>query len=174
MSVGGDKPFGLNDVKVTDSSGSTQADLPTARVLGFKPVFTTNELRGDDQLVAVASRLSHAEWELESGGLDLDALAVITGWTVTSSGTSPNQVDELQFDGGDCNPWFKVYGKALGDVCTDDLHVLLPKCKLQDLDGRLEDGEFFLTKCTGVAVDNGSDGVFKLVQHETAEALPTS
>lgn len=174
MSVGGDKPFGLNDVKVTDIAGATQVDLPAARVFSFKPVFTTNELRGDDQVVSVASRMSKAEWELEAGGIDLDALAIITGWTVTESGSTPNQQEELQFDGGDCNPYFKVYGKALGDDCDDDIHVLLYKVKLLDMDGKLQDGEFFLTSCSGVAVDDGTNGVIKIIQHETATALPTT
>ena len=174
MSVGGDKPFGLNDVKVTNLAGDPQVDLPAAGVFAFKPVFTTNELRGDDQIVSVASRMSKAEWELEAGGIDLDALAIITGWSVSSSGSTPNQQETLQFDGGDCNPYFKVYGRALGDICTDDIHVLLHKVKLLDMDGRLEDGEFFLTKCSGVAVDDGSNGVIKIIQHETAEALPST
>lgn len=173
MSVGGDKPFGLNDLKVTNLAGDTQVDLPSARVFGFKPVFTTAELTGDDRIVSVASRMAKIEWELEAGGIDLDALAIITGWTVSSSGSTPNQQEELQFDGGDCNPYFKIYGKALGDICTDDIHVLLWKAKLLDMDGRLEDGQFFITKCSGVAVDDGTHGCMEIIQHETAATLPT-
>ena len=77
-------------------------------------------------------------------------------------------------DGGDCAPWFKVYGKSLGDDCTDDIHVLLYKVKCTDMEGNLQDGEFFLTKCSGVAIDDASNGVIKIIQHETAAALPTS
>jgi len=174
MSVGGDKPFGLNDVKVTNLAGDTQVDLPSARVFAFKPVMVNAELSGDDQVVAVASRMAKAEWELEAGGIDLDALAVITGWSVTASGSTPNQQETFQMDGGDCLPWFKVYGKSLGDDCTDDIHVLLYKVKCIDMEGNLQDGEFFLTKCSGVAVDDGTNGIIKIIQHETAAALPTS
>ena len=174
MSVGGDKPFGLNDVKVTDIAGSTQVDLPSARVFAFKPVMTSAEMTGDDKVVAVASRMSKAEWELESGGIDLDALAVITGWSVTSTGSTPNQIDTFQMDGGDCMPWFKIYGRSLGDDCTDDIHVLLDKVKCMEMEGKLQDGEFYITKCSGVAINDGSNGVLRIIQHETAEALPTS
>lgn len=174
MSVGGDKPFGLNDVKVTDITGATQVDLPSAQVFGFKPVMTSAEMTGDDKVVAVASRMSKAEWDLEAGGIDLDALAIITGWSVTSSGSTPSQQDSFQMDGGDCMPWFKIYGKALGDDCTDDIHVFLDKCKVTEMEGKLQDGEFYITRCSGVAIDDGTNGVLRIIQHETAATLPTS
>jgi hypothetical protein len=31
-----------------------------------------------------------------------------------------------------------------------------------------------VTKCNGIAVDDGSNGIMDVVQHETAEALPAT
>lgn len=173
MSVGGEKPFGLNDLKVTDIAGATQRDLPQAMTLEFTPRFKTGELEGDDSMAAVVSRLIALDWSLSAGGLDLDAAAIMLGYTVSSSGSTPNQQDELQLD-PDCMPYFKLYGKALGDDCTDDVHVLIHKAKITSWSGKLENGAFLITECSGVAISDGTHGVVEFIQHETAATVPAS
>ncbi len=171
MSVGGEKPFGLNDLKVTDLPATTQQDLPQAMTLEFTPRFQTGELLGDDSMAAVVSRLIALDWSLSAGGLDLDAAAIMLGYTVASSGSTPNQQDTLDLD-ADCMPYFQIYGKALGDDCKDDLHALIYKAKVTSWSGKLENGAFLITECSGVAIDDGSHGVIRLIQHETAAAVP--
>ena len=172
MSVGGSQPFGLNDVTVTNIGATADADLPAAQTLTFNPRINSAELSGDDKIAAVSSRVVALDWELEAGGIDLDAYAIITGYTVASSGTTPSQQDELQFDGAKCLPYFSIFGKALGSDCTDDIHVLIYKAKCTQMEGQLKDGEFFITKCKGVAIDGGTHGIVEIIQHETAASLP--
>ena len=40
------------------------------------------------------------------------------------------------------------------------------------IEGEFKDGEFWVTKCSGIAVDDSTNGVFDIVQNETAADLP--
>ncbi len=171
----GDKPFGLRDVKLTNIGGTTQVDLPAGQKLGFKFRMTTGELRGDDQIMSIQSMVDAAEWSLEAGGISLEAWALLTGYTQTEAGTTPSQTNTLNITGGACMPYFKIYGKVVGDTCADDIHVLLYKCKLTEpLEGEFSDGEFMITKCAGIAIDDVTNGLVDFVQNETAAALPSA
>lgn len=170
----GDKPFGLNDVKLTSIDGGTQVDLPASRQLSWSERLRTGEMTGDDSLLAVVAISEAVEWSLESGGISLEAYALMTGRTASSAGTSPSQTVTLTGDAAEYYPYFKIYGKSVGDDSTDDIHVKLFKAKLQSIEGRFQEGEFFVTSCSGIAVDDGANGIYEFVQNETAAALPTS
>jgi hypothetical protein len=173
MTAYGDKPYGLRDVKITNIAGTVQADLPVSQTLTFKPRIKSSELEGDDSLVAVVAFIQAGEWTLEAGGISLSALAIISGQPAVVSGTTPTEKTTLQLGAGDSLPYFKIYGKSLGDG-ADDIHVKLWKCKATALDGDLKNGQFYITKCSGIAVDDGVNGVMDIVQNETATSLPTS
>lgn len=170
----GNKPFGLRDVKVTNIGGTVQADLPAAQQLTGRLRLKGGELSGDDALQAVVSFVEAGEWELGAGGIDLDALAIITGQTVTDAGVAPNQTSTISFGAGDSMPYFKIYGKSMGDG-SDDIHVKLWKCKCTgQIEGSFQDGQFYITKCSGIAIDDGTHGVMDVVQNETATTLPAT
>ena len=168
----GDKPFGIRDIKLTPLPSGSQVDLPVAMKLAFKERLVTAELHGDDSLQSVQSNTDAVEWELEAGGITLEAYAVMTGRTVAIASTSPNETTTLTANSGDVMPWFKIYGKAIdGD---GDVHVKIPKCKLNaPIEGEFADGGFYVTKCSGLAVDDGSE-LYEMVQNETAADLPSS
>ena len=168
------KPFGLSDLKVTNIGGTTQVDLPAAMKLTFKERLKTGEMTGDDSLQAVASFLEALEWELEAGGISLEAWAIMTGRTLVTAGTSPDETKTLTASAAERMPYFKIYGKSLGDG-IDDVHVLLYKCKITDgIEGTLEGGEFVTTGVKGIAVDDGTNGIYDVVIDETAAAVPSS
>jgi len=170
----GDKPFGIRDVKITDITGSTQVDLPSARVLSFREVGKSGALSGDDKTVALVSRADTIEWDLEAGGISLEAYALLTGRTASQSGTTPNRTNTLTGEATEQFPYVKIYGKAVGDG-ADDVHVKIWKAKVMGaIEGGLQDGEFLVTKCSGVGIDDGTNGVWDLVQNETAANLPSS
>lgn len=170
----GDKPFGLQDVKLTNIGGTTQVDLPSAQRLSFMERTINGELRGDDSLVSVVGIAEAVEWELEAGGISLAAYALMTGRTAANAGVTPNATVTLTADAGTHYPYFKIYGKSVGDNGVDDIHVKLFKCKLTELSGEFADGEFFVTSCQGVAVDDGTNGLWEMIQHETATTLATT
>lgn len=171
----GDKPFGLRDLKITNLAGTTQVDLPNALTLSFKERITSGEMRGDDATVSIVAITDAVEWEIEAGGIDLAAYALMTGRTATTAGVTPDRTTTLVGNAGDNYPYFKIYGKSVGDNSTDDIHVKILKCKLTGpLEGEFKDAEFFMTKCSGVAIDPGAGNLFEIVQNETSSTLPSS
>lgn len=171
----GDKPFGIRDIKLTKLDGSLQVDLPNALTMTFKERITSGEMRGDDATQSVVAIADAVEWEIEAGGIDLAAYALLTGRTATTAGTTPNRTTTLVGNAGDNYPYFKVYGKSVGDNSTDDVHVKVNKCKLTSpIEGEFKDGEFFMTKCGGLAIDPGAGNMFEIVQNETSASLPSS
>jgi hypothetical protein len=123
----------------------------------------------------VVSEADAVEASLAAGGISLAAYALMTGRTVNESGSTPNQVNTLSGSGAERFPYFKVYGKSLGDG-DDDVHVKLWKCKLTaGLEGELADGEFLMTNVGSiVCIDDGSNGIWDIVENETADDLPES
>jgi hypothetical protein len=171
MSGYGDKPFGLRDIKLTDIGSTSQVDLPASQTLEFGERVRSGELTGDDAVKAVVAFAEAVEWSLEAGGISLEAYALMTGRTATESGTTPSQTNTLTGSAGDAFPYFQVYGKSLGEG-DDDVHVKLWKCKLTEISGNFAEGEFFVTQASGIAIDDGSNGIWDIVQNETAEDLP--
>ena len=168
------KPFGLRDIKVLPFPTGSAVDLPYGMTMTFKEVLTSGELRGDDATQAIVAITDKLEWELEAGGISLEAWAVLTGRTITAAGTTPSQTNTITANAGDVYPYFKLYGKSVGDG-TDDVHILIQKAKCTGaIEGEFKDGEFWVTKASGVAVDDGSNGVYDIVQNETSTALPSS
>jgi hypothetical protein len=174
MSTYGNRPFGLRDVKVTNILGTLQKDLPAAQQMTFTPTFTNATLEGDDVVESVIAYVKSYEWTLNAGGIDLDALAIMTGETVTVAGSSPNETSTVKVSAGDRMPYFKIYGKSLGENASDDIHAKLYKCKITSMQGQLQGDQFYITQCSGTAIDDGTNGIIQIVQNETAAALPAS
>lgn len=166
------KPYGLSDIKLTSIDGVTQVDLPAATKLAFKERIKSAEGVGDDKLSTVVSVREGVEWELEATGLPLEALALIYGTTTSTSGTTPDQIKTLENHGAVRLPYFKIYGKSLGEG-DDDVHCIIYKAKVvEGLDSPLEYGALQMTKIKGIAIDDGTNGIYDWVQNETAAALP--
>jgi hypothetical protein len=166
--------FGLSDLKITNLAGTVQADLSAAMEMTFTPMFRAGELFGDDSLKAVISYILGGELSFTAGSMSSAALAIVTGKTLSTSGSTPNEVTEFQLDAGDVMPYFKVYAKSRDDL-TGDVHALFHKVKLiSGLEITMQDGEWVTPGFECRAVDNGTNGVFEIKQNETAANLPTS
>lgn len=168
------KPYGLSDIKLTSIDGLTQVDLPAATKLSFKERVKSAEGVGDDKLDTVVSVREGIEWELESTGLPLEALALMYGISTSTTGSTPNQVKTLTAAGAVRLPYFKIYGKSLGEG-DDDVHCIIYKAKVTEgQDSPLNYGELQKTTIKGLGIDDGSNGIYDWVQNETAAALPGS
>jgi len=174
-------PYGLRDVKITpytDAAATTlgtSVDLPVGRTFSFSEAEEFTELRGDDKVVATRGQGSTVEFELESGGISLDAWKVLSGGTLTTTGTAPAQSKKLSKKSTDARPYFKVEGQVISDS-GGDVHCVLPKCKVTDsLEGEFSDGEFMLTNASGTAIGSTLTGqedvVYEMTQNETAVAI---
>jgi len=168
------KPYGLSDIKLTSIDGDTQVDLPAAVKLSFKERVKSAEGVGDDKLDTVVSVREGVEWELEATGLPLEALALMYGTTTSTAGSTPNQVKTLSHAGAVRLPYFKIYGKSLGEG-DDDVHCIIYKAKITEgLDAPLNYGELQMANIKGLGIDDDTNGVYDWVQNETADTLPGS
>lgn len=174
------QPYGLRDVKITPlgadgSTPGTGVDLPAGRIMHFSDAEDFTDLRGDDKLLAKHGNGARQEWSLESGGISLDAYAVMAGGTVTSSGVTPNVKKTYSKKSTDSRPYFKAEGQAISDN-GGDLHGLLYKCKADSaLEGEMGDGAFWISNASGTgfpSTESGhTDKVYDFIQNETATAI---
>lgn len=168
-------PYGLRDIKLRPIDGAgvvgASVDLPVARKLTFKETEESVELRGDDTVVAVHGNGAFVEWEIEAGGISLDAYAVMSGGTVTESGTGTTEVKEYTRLGSESRPYFQIEAKSVEDA-GGDVHVIIYKTKADgSLEGEFGDGQFFITKCSGKGITDGDDNLYTITWNETAEDI---
>lgn len=172
-------PYGLRDIKLTPISSAgvlgTPVDLPNARTLSFEESEDFEELRGDDRVVAQRGQGPTVSWELEGGGISLEAYAAINGGTVTVSGVTPAQVKTYKKLATDSKPRFKIEGQAMSES-GGDFHPVLYNCKATDgVSGELSDGAFWLTGASGTAIaDPTTAELYDFVQNETATDIDVS
>lgn len=168
----GQKPFGLRECKIKTYGGSTWVALDAAQVVSVMPLWDSARLEGEDRIVAIGTRAVGAEISFDAGEICLDAYAVLTGGTVISSGETPNEIVYLDLKYDDDVPYFVLEGRAIADE-GGDLHLMLPKCKIEGgLGGSLKKGAFMLTSANGAAVHDGTAGyIMRWKQYETAAAI---
>lgn len=174
------QPFGLRDVRLTPlgadgSTPGTPVDLPASRTFSFAETEDFEDFRGDDKLIAQHGSGPTVGWELESGGISLEAYAVVAGGTVTTSGVTPNAKKTYSKTALQQRPYFKAEGQAISDN-GGDFHGLVYKCKAtDDIEGEMADGSFWATSLGGVgfpSTESGStDKLYDFVHNETAVAI---
>jgi hypothetical protein len=168
-------PYGLRDIKVipinADGSLGTAVDLPVAQTLSFSEAEEYQELRGDDRLVAVHGQGPTVEFDLEAGGISLEAWKVMSGGTLTELGATPTQTKSLNKKTTDSRPYFRIEGQAINDV-YGDTHVIIYKAKVtENIEGEMTDGEFFVTSCSGQGIGNENDDLYTFTWNETQTAI---
>jgi len=161
----------MREIKIVPASGGAVA-LPWAQTMKFTEEASSNELKGDDKIVATVTTLESMSWELEAGGISLEAYAALTGRTLTAAGTGNTETSTMKASGGDSYPYVKLYGRAITD--DGDFHVKFYKAKVTSLEGEMKNGEFLVTKCEGTAIDDSTNGICQMVRNKTATALPST
>jgi len=173
-------PYGLRKVRITpytDAAGTTLGtpiDLPYGRTFSFSEAEDFEELRGDDKVITTRGKGAAIEWELEGGGLPLDAVKAMYGGAIVETGTTPNQIKTFQKKVTDARPFFKVEGQAISDS-GGDLHAVIYKCRATgNLEGEMGDGAFWLTGASGAGLpatlSGKTDVLYEFVQNETVTA----
>lgn len=165
---------GLRDLKITNLAGTTQEDLDAAMQATFTPEWDHVKFTGDDSNKASRTFLRGGVLEVSAGAISSAAIAIVTGKSLTTAGSSPNETTTLQLDAGDNMPYFKVYGKSLDDG-DGGVQLLFYKVKLSEgLVMTLQDGEIYTNGFTCEVYDDGSNGIVKQIQEETDSAVPAS
>lgn len=177
-------PYGLRDIKVglldaVTGLPTVLVDLPNAQELSFTDTEDFQELRGDDKVVAKRGNGATVEWELGSGGIMLEAYAIMAGGTVTISGVSPNTKKTYRKRVTDSRPDFWIEGQCMSES-GGDFHAVLPRVKADDsLEGTMEDGEFWISSASGTGMGSRApitdtehyDLLYKFVHGEAATAI---
>jgi hypothetical protein len=178
-------PFGIRDIKLikyttlaADVLDVAMVDLPYGRTLTFSEAEEFEDLRGDDQLVTSHGSGANVEWELESGGISLEAWAILSGGTVTVSGIGAAQIKTYRKNVNDQKPFFAIIGQSISDS-GGDMHCIIYRARVTDsLDGEFSDQSFFLTAGKGKGYGSrrtapaGELGVvYDFVQHVTITAI---
>lgn len=172
-------PYGLRDIKVAtlDNTGvkGTLVDLPNAQTLEFNEATSTQELRGDDQVVASRTTVNGVEWTLDAGGINFAAMKVMFGGTITSTGTTPAVVSKWRRLASDAYPDFYLVGKALSESGGDH-HTVIHRAKANQMSGTHADGEFWVSHAEGTGIGTltaaNVGAVWDMLANET-EATPT-
>lgn len=169
-------PYGLRDVKLTPLTTAgvrgTAVDLPNSQTLSFEESEEFNTLRGDDKVVATRGAGPEVSWELESGGISLEAYAVMNGGVVEVSGVTPNTIRKYTKKATDTRPEFEIEGQAMSES-GGDFHTILRRSKAtESLSGEFSDGEFFVTSASGTAIaTRDTEELYDFVQNETVTPI---
>lgn len=165
--------FGLADVKIASwtSAGTygTPVDVMSVQMMGVTMQMVQAQLTGDDQITATAARAIGGTVQVRFGGINIDALEVLTGKTATTI----SSVEQLQIEGGDRMPYVGLIGKALVEEGSGDIWVYVPKAKIMSdfTIAMLEYGAFAIPEVTLQLVGDGSYGIVNLVSHPTDLAI---
>ncbi len=170
-------PFGLRDIKIKPMAAGTETpgtavDLPNAQTLSFSETSDSEELRGDDGLVAVHELGAAVDWELEAGGISFEAVKALYGGTITETGTTPNQKKTYAKLDTDIRPYAEIEGQVISDS-GGDLHCIIYKAKATgELSGEFADGQFFITGASGRGIGTTAGRkLYDFVQNESATAI---
>jgi hypothetical protein len=139
------KVFAVTDSKIAkltaDPSGgsatyATSIDVPGIKSIKISGDIETKQLRGDNTLLDQDAVVSNITAEVEHAKLSLDAVAMMLASTVVDSGTTPNQIANLDILGGGvantAKPApFRLTGiSASADPVAGNVLLTLHKCVL--------------------------------------------
>lgn len=171
-------PFGLRQVKLVplDNAGvevpGNAAFLPASRTFSFGETEDFETLEGDDRKIASHGGGPSVSWDLEGGGISLEAWKIMAGGALASAGSTPNVVKTYTKLTSDSRPYFNVYGRAISDN-GGDFQAVVYRCKADgDLEGSMENGSFLLTAASGTGFGNESSSkLYEFLHRETAVPL---
>ncbi len=171
-------PFGLRKIHLfpLSAAGTRVAGqsvfLPASRTLSFSEAVDSEDLQAEDSLYASHQSNMRVEWDLEGGGVSLAVLKVLTGGTITETGTTPNQKNVFTKLKSDDRSYFDIEGQAISDS-GGDFHVVLYRCKCDDaIEAQFDQGSFTMTSTSGKAYgDLSTSKLYDFTQNETATAI---
>ena len=172
-------PFGLRQIMLYphDAAGvvGTGVALPVARTLSFSEAVDSEELRGDDGQAAEHTTAPTVEWDMESGGVPLEAVKIMFGGAIVETGVTPNMKKVYNKRDTDERGYFTAVGRAISDS-GGDFSMAIWRAKANgNLEGSMEEGSFWLTGASGVGLARGATrDLYDFIQNETATALTTA
>ncbi len=122
---------GLGDLQVAPVIGDVPGvwvDVPGARSLSFNTESDSDELEGDNQVIAKVRNAPSLSGSIELGRINLAALATLLGGQVETEGLEGAQITRLTQSGGNQVAYYAIAGQAPGvDVAGSAYRVLIHK-----------------------------------------------
>lgn len=173
--------LGIDDAKIfaltADTSGSltygTAVSAPGIQKIELTPSVTEKGLSSDEKILDYYVRTDYLYWAFNSAQISLDVLAVLEGGTVTTTGTTPNQVYTYSVTQSSVPQYFKLEAKANYVAgAAGDFHLKMYKCKANNVDIQYMASDYAIVSATGVAIATTNDGKIKdYIINETAVAI---
>jgi hypothetical protein len=117
----GEIPRGIEDLGVypltADVAGS-KVDVPGARSLAFNVESDSDELHGDNAVIAIVRNAAKLTGTIEVGRTNLAALAVMLGGTAATSGSTPNSITALDQSATAGSIYFQAQGQTYSQDAT--------------------------------------------------------
>lgn len=153
---------------------ATGIDLPAIRKMSVEAEVETATLEGDDVTVATHAIEKGGKWDLEGGGVDLPTLALLTGHTMYSSGTTPNEISYINMLSTNQRPYFGIIGRMVTDSAKGVLMQLM-QCKCTKSPSvSFDNGKFAVTPCSGMYMADASGFYGRIIIKETAGTISTT
>lgn len=178
------KIYAVEDAKIAeltadpDGGSATYGsiiDIPGIKSVGLDFDITNVSLRGDNRELDSDSTLVAVNISFEHAKLNLDALALMIGGTVTDAGVTPNQTATYSRVGTDSFSYFKFEAKTPTngvDQSGGDLHLVIYKCKVTDYSLGMAEEDYQTFSGTARGVFRASDeALWDLVVNETSAAI---
>lgn len=171
-------PFGLRQVKLTpinDAGALVPASavfLPASRTFSFAEAEDFETLQGNDKTIASHGSGPTVDWDLEGGGISLEVWRILSGGTITASGTTPAASKKFTKKTSDQRPYFQVEGRSISDS-GGDFGAVVYRCKADgDLEIEMSNGSFALTAASGKGYGNETtEELYDFIHNETVKPL---
>lgn len=116
----GAAPRGLDDLRIValDSNDdppivdTNLIDVVGARALNFNVESNSDELEGDNSVIAIARDAKRVTGSVELGLMNLHAIAKFQGGTVDEDGTTPDRIFFLEEDAQSPTQYIQIIGQA--------------------------------------------------------------
>jgi hypothetical protein len=130
----------VNDAKISlmtdDPEGGTATyaapiDVPGIKTLGVGGTVSTQQLRGDNQLLDSETLLTAITVDFAYAKLSLDVLSIVLGGIITDSGVEGAETTNFRLLGVNAPTYWQLEAQTTGvDTVGGDGHLIFPKCKL--------------------------------------------
>jgi len=173
LATHGEMPYSIMDAKVYPYAAGvpgTAKDMPGIRRIEMEAQIEETEHRGDNQILAVAASFSSVDLTIEVGQLNLDAIAALSGGTVATSGTTPDQIRTLTRKSDDNLADYQIKAKTNSRTIDGGATWLtFPRCQwVGGPSYSMEDNEFPVIEITCRAVPNATNVIYIVSQYENA------
>jgi hypothetical protein len=168
---------GIDDLAVypldpADDSEGSAVDVFGARSLEWSTTSDSDEIEGDDLILATAYSPKSGSGSLTHAGASLTGMAAMLGVTAVAAGTTPNATVTVAEDSAANQTYVAIKGQALGaDTAGSAFQVTLHKAKVGGISESLENGSWLIPSLDFTFVQNQDGDFITRVLQETRVAL---